>query len=326
MDCMRKLTAEDVIVYQSVVLLTGSMMNDSITFGETFKPCIDGDVLTEDFLDSIETGDFLKVPLMLGTVRDEAAFFIDSFNEFFHLEDFLLFILSAYFNREQIQKIMTNEYYTKNLNSSDVESSKNFLSTVFTDAIWVCPTNLVAAKMSKYVSLYYYYYNYPYLWAHPPTSYCYQRICHADDLPAFLGSIAVQGIEALYDSNGTVAEPDLTFTKIILSRLGSFLRTHNPNPDPDKLCYNKEFFKVGDCDKRTVIWKTFQPNSSLEDAPSYFNNSSNGKVYGPVHILNITESTSGNFIVPRDICDFWYKLGLHAHVYSSKKGVLKIDS
>ncbi|EMR10180.1 hypothetical protein PNEG_01454 [Pneumocystis murina B123] len=319
MKCMRGVSAEEILMYQALIVNTAFLYAETITLGETYKPCIDGDLLTEDFYDSIETGNFVKVPLMLGFVKDEATFFTDTFPKYLETEYLVNLTLSSYFNEEQIDKILAYEYYSKGLNFSDIKSSKDFISNVFTDAVWVCPSLLVAAKTSKFIDSYLYYYIYPYIWEHPSSSLCYGLVCHADDIPAFLGSVAMKGIQTTYGSNGTIVDSDFIFSNLVLSRVGSFLRTHNPNPNVDKLCYNKEFFKVGDCNRRTVKWKSFQPNLSLQDVPSFSSNVSNEKVYGPVHILNLTESTSGNYIIPKDVCDFWFKLGIHAQVYSSKK-------
>lgn len=323
MECLRQLPLEELLLYQALIFASIFLYADSISMGEIYKPCIDGDLFTEDLFDSIYTGNFVRVPLMLGFVKHEAAFFLESFPEFLETNFFVNLTLSSYFSPGQVDQILRNDYYSKNLNYSDIRNSKDFVSHVFTDAVWVCPSILTAARISDYVDVFLYQYEYPFMWAHPPSSICYGLVCHADDLAAFLGSIFMKGIQATYDSDGEIVESDIIFTRLVLARLGSFLKTYNPNPDPDKLCYNKEFFKVGDCNRRTVGWSRYKPNSSLDDAPSFFNDTTNGKVYGPVHILNLTESTSGDYFLPRDVCDFWFKLGIHAQLYSSKKRISK---
>lgn len=113
---------------------------------------IDGTVLNKTQEEAFTSGDFNRVPIILGTNKDEATNFIG------HSEYLTGSIVTP---RELINTV--NKQYGKGAPKvlreytlSEYERPDLALSAIITDSVFVCPGLLKAALLSRYVPTYYY--------------------------------------------------------------------------------------------------------------------------------------------------------------------------
>ncbi|KAG4306222.1 hypothetical protein PORY_000210, partial [Pneumocystis oryctolagi] len=304
-ECMRNVSVESLVNAASVVGLFSSTYAESITSSLNYKPVIDGDLLKENFHESMMRGDFVQVPMMIGYLQDEGRPFVPFvFPNPLSASMFtpILFFLFGINQSLAINSSGLYDYYTNDNGTDNVrEAIANILSLI--------------AKLSLYTSVYGYYYKYPYTWLYNSSAFCYGHVCHADDILSLLGSASIPGVELAHlNKKIPRTNNDTDFLRVYLARIGSFVRTHNPNPSLNSLCYNKELFYGKH--KLAVEWSPFSINYSLGDAPVSLNNVSNGPIYGPLHVLDHVEGLTGEYGYNKTICDFWFKQGIHAQTYA----------
>ncbi|KAG4301815.1 hypothetical protein PCK1_001791 [Pneumocystis canis] len=299
LDCMREVSVEAIINAQEKVGIISSISASSITRAQPYKPCIDGVLFKEDFYELLLKGDFVKVPIMLGFLKDEGHFFLANYKASITKTLFLP-TLAFIFSKHHSLLIQNSALYSYYANDAK-DSARHALANILT--------------------LYAYYYTYPYMWLHSTDSFCYGHACHADDLISFLGSLSIPGVQVAYYNNQTTSpsSKDIKFLSIFLARYGSFIRTHDPNPSFNTLCYNAKDFMEDNSKKTTVHWDNFAVNNSLEDAPTPNGlNTPNGKIYGPLHILAEKEGITGPYGFNKTICDFWLTHGTHFQIHLRK--------
>ncbi|KAG5513761.1 hypothetical protein PMAC_000799 [Pneumocystis sp. 'macacae'] len=302
LECMRQVNVQDIIDTQELLGVYSSFQTASITAAETFKPVVDGDLLKGTFYELLESGSIVKVPVIYGSLKDEGHFFTPFYIDTPAPSSMFLLVLSimtSFMDAFSIKNSGLYNYYTDSAN----DGARN--------------------AISDYTTVYGYYYTYAHLWLHSKDHFYYGRVCHADDIVTLLGSSAIPGVELfLFNKEKTTrTSDDITFFNILLERLGSFLRTRDPNPDPKTLCYNAKYFAEGSPSRKTLEWLPFSINTKLDPVPKARNGVENGKVYGTLLELNLPEKPYP-YGCNRTICDFWFRQGIHAQLYSTAKAQL----
>ena len=193
------------------------------------------------------TGNVNKVPLLIGTMRDDGApglDFLDTNNLTLSLANNSL-PLSPTGNESQDFPLPAS--------SNTTTAIWNVTSEVSTDLGFRCldlATAYAAAKTATLPEVYYYEYNRSYQIPYWPTAYPNKQLCnapisaahpngdpsgeyfkcHSGDLPLIFGTWRRWGLPER-DSD------DTPFTQSILDFWTSWARTHNPNPDPAYLAF-----------------------------------------------------------------------------------------
>lgn len=107
------------------------------------------------------------------------------------------------------------------------------ISELFTDAVFTCPARFFADRLQKENNVWVYVFNQPNLDTYISPVSCEDRACHLDDLPyLFRHPNDVTGVEDSYFWH---------LSNLILSYIGNFVRTANPNSNevsPKWLRYN----------------------------------------------------------------------------------------
>ncbi|KTW32672.1 uncharacterized protein T551_00157 [Pneumocystis jirovecii RU7] len=309
LDCMRKVDVSTLINYQEIGGIFTSFQTSSITAAETFKPVIDNELLKDTFFGLVNKGHINNVPIVYGSLRDEGHFFVPYYLDTPAPSGMFSLVLSLMTSFQQAALIKESGLYD---HYKDVakDGTRNAIADVITPI----------SKMSKHTKVYGYYYNYSHYWLHGKSSFCYGRVCHADDIVTLLGSSAIPGIENTYDNIETPrTSNDLLFLNMLLQHLGSFLHTHDPNPNINTICYNKDIFDKKSPSRQAADWPPFSIDNSLDPVPKAPNGVENGKVYGPLLIFDLPETQYIPYGCNKTICDFWFGQGIHAQMYTTSK-------
>ena len=75
-SCVTSQDLFSLLEYSYKVSTDAVARNPSLSPFEVYKPCIDGELVLDDFYDLVRTGEEDHVPLMIGTLKDEADHFV----------------------------------------------------------------------------------------------------------------------------------------------------------------------------------------------------------------------------------------------------------
>eukprot|EP01132_Coremiostelium_polycephalum_P007537 gene7537-9265_t len=140
--CLYSKSVEDILNAQNTSENGFSVFSPLLNF-LPWTPVVDGKLILDQPLTLIQQGQFNQVPVLMGTVRDEALIFIASISTSINALEFKAGMFDIF-------KFKTSTI----LNTYDqfINSTTNYmylLSRIGTDYIFVCPTRNAAAAISK---------------------------------------------------------------------------------------------------------------------------------------------------------------------------------
>jgi carboxylesterase type B len=147
-----------------------------------WTPTIDGQYITQTPSTAFQTGNFYKIPVMLGTVSNETAGFLP-----LALGDGPgTPVLSAAFYKYGFDTLFGSNLAAKvrNFYPSSRTDSEDAISRALTDFAFICPVLQSATWMSQYVPVYVYQFSHKL--ECDPNNYqntiCKNRVCHSADV------------------------------------------------------------------------------------------------------------------------------------------------
>ncbi|EGC40157.1 hypothetical protein DICPUDRAFT_146986 [Dictyostelium purpureum] len=217
LNCLNSLTSDSIIEGQIKSQAKIDILKPLQSF-LPWTPTIGLDDITEQPLTLFEKGDFYDVPMIVGTVSEEALLFIYQASPK---------NVSATSYKLAIDLIFLDHEHTIEENYPPIKDQDNrpVLSVLGTNYIFVCPTRYALEKMMKYKQTPIYYYQFSHVlsfdaWG-PDYPYCVGHVCHGSELPFVFNSARYGGYSF------TQAEQDLSTD--MNAYWSNFINTANPN-------------------------------------------------------------------------------------------------
>lgn len=190
--CLRALPWKTIIDYQDDVLwpLAYNLTWRGVIKKLPFQPTLDGTFLLQNPWDAFSSGNFYKVPVMIGTVANETMGFIGAMEGNYPgipwiLDGFYMWGLDILFGSSIADQVR--------MRYPGIPTGLDAVSRAATDFVFVCPTLQSANWLSKYVP------TYVYQMTHVPNcdpenwewKLCRTKVCHSADMVFDFHSIAV---------------------------------------------------------------------------------------------------------------------------------------
>lgn len=209
LECLRSLTVDQLLSAQDLI-------SSKSIFGAAATPVIDGYVLLDAMENSFAKGDFIKVPVLVGSTENETSLFTCPY---FHgaatPAQVANFFSLAYNNTSIVSSIP--QFYGSVADYSDPLS---YLNAVYSDSWAHCGARRLAAQFSNY-GLPIYLYTYNHLVSVEPTCL---GVAHATELPFLFPSLLPH---VFPNYNFTESEKQLSTNMILY--WSNFIRSSNPN-------------------------------------------------------------------------------------------------
>jgi carboxylesterase type B len=207
-QCLRDLTVDQILTVQNIIA------SESI-FSTAATPVIDGYVLNDIMENNYAKGNFLKVPILIGSNTNETSLFTcPHFNgtaNTTQVQDFF----NAVYNATIVTEIPT--IYGP---ISDYASPLTYLNIVYSDSWLHCGSRRIASRFSSHgVPTYFYTYNH----LLPVSPYCF-GVAHAAELPMLYPYL----LPFLYP-NYTFSPLEQQLSKNMMLYWANFIHTSNPN-------------------------------------------------------------------------------------------------
>jgi carboxylesterase type B len=221
--CLRRAPAEQVL--QAQLTSANQLWSDRRHLLELFQPFeptygTADTSLTMQPLEHIRQGDWAAVPVLAGTVTDEAVPFVyAAFTKAMSGSEALA-LLDVVFGPQHMQAAL--DWYP--ISKDDVDARESLI-TLVTDFLFTCATRnftqTVAAQMDPA-------YSYRYAHVSPEGeqvwganyTFCWHRCCHAAEIPIAYATAALLA---------PPSEDELVFIKQVSSYWGNFVHSGNPN-------------------------------------------------------------------------------------------------
>ncbi|CAF1131959.1 unnamed protein product [Adineta steineri] len=207
-QCLRRLTVKEIITVQSIIA------SKSI-FGTAATPVIDGYVLNDIMENSYAKGNFQKVPILIGSNKNETSLFTCP-------------VFNATASIPQVQTFFNTVYNTTIVSEipiiygsiSTYDNPLTYLNIVYSDSWLHCGSRRIASEFARHrVPSYFYTYNH----LIPVAPSCF-GVTHAAELPMLFPSL----LPFMY--------PHYTFTPLeqqlstdMMLYWANFIHTSNPN-------------------------------------------------------------------------------------------------
>eukprot|EP01133_Synstelium_polycarpum_P003717 gene3717-4285_t len=218
--CFRSKSIDEIIVAQNVSENAFNVLHPMLTF-LPWTPVIDDHLIPDQPLALIQLGAFNKVPVLLGTVRDEALIFIAS--------------VSTNINKLEWNGALIDFFgisapsLIKQTYASYINSSTNYfelLSLLGTDYIFVCPTRAAAQSLAVNGGQPVWQYQFQhvssfnaYIGQFPE---CQDMVCHGLELPYVFDTVTST-------NQFTFTPQELQLSLDLMQYWTNFAKTGNPN-------------------------------------------------------------------------------------------------
>ncbi|CAF1317591.1 unnamed protein product [Rotaria sp. Silwood1] len=206
-SCLRRKSFQDIAVAQTKV---NSMLTslEFLLFFEPWVPVVDNNIVTGQLIDIIHNTSFPLKPLIIGTLTEEAIFYVyEGWTKPVLPTEYVEFILFTF--RERAIKVL------ERFPPTGWEDQRLLMSRIATHWVFACPTRIYARIAA----------NYSYVFDFPldfdgweNETFCNNHVCHAGELPYTFESAWVN----FTDAGKRVSMSMATYWT-------NFAKTHNPN-------------------------------------------------------------------------------------------------
>ncbi|CAF2497490.1 unnamed protein product [Rotaria sp. Silwood2] len=217
-SCLRKASSQDIATAQTKVnaMLTSL---EFLLFFEPWVPVIDNNIVKGQLIEIVQNTSFPLKPLVIGTLTEEAIFYIyEAWVKPVTLSLYLEIVLFTF--REHAVKVM--ERYPP----IELNDLRPLLSQMATQWVFACPTRIYARKAASYS----YVFGFPLDfdgWEN--ETFCNNHVCHAGELPFTFESAWVN----FTDAGKRVSMSMATYWT-------NFAKTHDTNqPVPQSIVWPK---------------------------------------------------------------------------------------
>jgi len=252
LQCLQSLTTDEILDAQEQI-------NKKVNFRsvlETFypwTPTLDGKEFTKNPLESIQLGNYQRMPIMLGAVHDEALLFIykASKNEINDVEYIgaVEYVFGLYTGFTVLERYPPTPIFG---------DKRPALGSLGTDYIFLCPIRNMTLNFAKDTSnpVFLYHYDHTISFANkvwPPNfTECEDYVCHAEDLLTLWGTPPLGGFGYTDDEK--------RLSSLLINYWVNFAR----NGDPNVGIKVPQWSKYTSKDMKNLLFKT--PNSGQESS------------------------------------------------------------
>lgn len=227
--CMRSKNVSDILAAQNTIVSQAISKAPEESFLELIKPSIDGLLIFDNFDQLIagKNGGIHKVPLIIGTMKDEAIGFLPSLGQVTPMppQVFGLTLGTILGYQRSMVTIGSNLYPIDGSNPDGVREAEGLFAS---DYLWVCPTQFLAkAYATTGAHVYQYQFQKGYNPNRPSNDICANHVCHGDDVAIVFASHALINNPEQYP---WTAE-DAALSRMVMDRWTAFATSGgNPNP------------------------------------------------------------------------------------------------
>ncbi|KAG0289880.1 hypothetical protein BGZ98_003659, partial [Dissophora globulifera] len=228
--CMRSKKVTDILTAQTAIVAEAISFAPQESFLELIKPTVDGRLIFDNFdkLIAGKNGGVKKVPLMIGTMKNEAIGFLPSLGQSTPLPPTVFGLtLGTVLGYER--SLITIGFGAYPIDGSNPDGVREAEGDFATDYLWTCPTQFLA---KAYAATGQPVYQYQFQKGYNPSTraaddICATHVCHADDIALVFASPLLL--------NDTVNYPwtsaDAALSRVVMDRWTAFGTTgSNPNP------------------------------------------------------------------------------------------------
>lgn len=229
LECLQELTIDEIFSITS-----------EITLGEAFFPIMDpfssDPVNPVDYLTSMKNGQFNRIPIMTGTLKNDGGLFMpeDDYEEMWKAAGVDFLGLKSSFDylettkEEKLQTKLIKRYYTGD--STYLPDTIEEFIQMMTDALFLSPDQMTAELASQYVPVYNFRYTYAGAYSGLPL-YLIERIQRGESIEAFKFLKPVHGDELpiLFDM-APLNDDDLEVRKTMIKYWTNFAKYGHPSP------------------------------------------------------------------------------------------------
>ncbi|KAG0377033.1 hypothetical protein BGX24_006827 [Mortierella sp. AD032] len=174
-NCMRSKNTTEIIRAQTVLVSQAIALAPEESFMELIKPTVDG-ILIKDQFDQLiagKNGGVVKVPFMVGTMKNEGDGFLPSLGQSAPVNDVVFGITADAFLGYQ-RAMITAAYNLYPVNDSIPDATRIAEGLLASDYLWVCPTQFHTKAWASQVGtpLYHYQFQRAYTPTRPVSDIC----------------------------------------------------------------------------------------------------------------------------------------------------------
>ncbi|KAG0234993.1 hypothetical protein BGW42_005948 [Actinomortierella wolfii] len=226
--CVRSKSVEDIMKAQITVVSQAIALAPEESFLEIIKPTVDGILIKNQFDQLIagKDGGVVKVPLLMGTMKDEAIGFLPSLGQSTPMPQPVLGVtLATILGYERSMITIGSGMYQ--IDPTDPDGTRQTEGVFAADYLWICPTQAISRAYSAVAPLYQYQFSKAYSPARTPEDPCYNKVCHGDSVAMIFASPPlINKPDELPWTND-----DAALSRDVIDRFTSFAKTlGNPNP------------------------------------------------------------------------------------------------
>ncbi|KAG0056273.1 hypothetical protein BGZ83_005828 [Gryganskiella cystojenkinii] len=227
--CMRSKNVSDILVAQNTIVSQAISKAPEESFLELIKPSIDGILLFDNFDQLIagKNGGVQKVPLMIGTMKNEANGFLPSLGQATPMPASVFGLTLGTILGYQ-RSMMTIGYGLYTIDGSNPDGVREAEGALATDYLWICPTQYLAkAYAGTGTAVYQYQFQKGYNPNRPSGDICATHVCHGDDVALVFASPALMNNATAYPWTAD----DAALSRTVMDRWTAFaVSGGNPNP------------------------------------------------------------------------------------------------
>ncbi|KAK9468723.1 Carboxylesterase [Lipomyces arxii] len=253
--CMRGLPAEAILEAQAVVIANGHATNPAVNYAQPFSPVIDDVLIKKDFAQYVSDGDLpVKVPLLIGTVADEANAIVESALPTAVPVTYYPFVLQQFMSTVRAALIVASLQFVPNF--ADPDATRHEAAFVAKLFYWTCAVQRNAVKFWTKMGQKVYIYEMENGIEYPATAgltLCGPGyVCHQADLEVLFGTYDV----------ASVTSAQIALSAEVQERWYQFISRGSPNSGqyvnwkPIQYLLNLNLLKLG----QEKIVKTLYPS------------------------------------------------------------------
>ncbi|KAF9993193.1 hypothetical protein BGZ79_002158 [Entomortierella chlamydospora] len=230
LTCMRSQNVSAILNAQNTIVSNAINMAPEQSFLELIKPTIDGVLIFNNFDQLIagKDGGVAKVPLMIGTMMNEANGFLPSLGQSTPMPA-TVFGLTLGTVLGYQRSLATIAYGPYTIDSTDPDGTRVAEGYFASDYLWLCPTQLLAQSYAASVGkpVYQYQFQKGYNPNRPSSDICAVNVCHGDDVALVFASPPLMNNATAYPWTTT----DAALSRTVMDRWTAFATSGgNPNP------------------------------------------------------------------------------------------------
>ncbi|KAG0281475.1 hypothetical protein BGZ95_003130 [Linnemannia exigua] len=249
-------------------VVSGGIMNQAIalapeeSFMELIKPTVDG-ILIKDQFDQLiagKNGGVVKVPFMVGTMKNEGDGFLPSLGQSAPVNDVVFGITADAFLGYQ-RAMITAAYNLYPIDDSIPDATRIVEGLLASDYLWVCPTQFHTKAWASQVGtpLYQYQFQRAYTPTRPVSDICHGLVCHGDDIGTVFASPAILNNPSEYPWTSD----DAALSRMVMDRWIAFgVSGGNPNPTNKSLSDEYPAWPLYDASKQSIYMFDLKPTIS----------------------------------------------------------------